>query len=85
MDFPYFDLLLGHMSFLVYSAPTFQRPEFICSVIAHISQPYNTIGLITVEYIFSFFCVVYYVGNLNFLCATQQHKQKWFLLGSIYI
>jgi len=44
------------MSFLVYSAPMFQRAEFICSVIAHISQPYNTTGLITVVYIFSFLC-----------------------------
>jgi len=32
------------------------RDDFICSVIAHASQPYSTVVLIIVVYVFSFVC-----------------------------
>jgi len=39
---------------------------FICSVIAHVSQPHNTLGLIIVVYVFGFVWFDKYLDFINF-------------------
>jgi hypothetical protein len=76
---------IGPYIFLNTFHPHVLRDEIICSVTAHVSQPYSTTGLIAVVYtFFSFVCFIYILSSQFFRQLGRFESPLLYLLGQLF-